>query len=957
MHASFAFRGLRLAALLLAAGAALPTAHADWTYNGGNLNAAQTYDGAGVDSALDPHVQGGAGTNCYIGIGGTGSITVASGSLTLDSNDFKVGRNANSNGTIAVQTGASLTINQINQWGGGVGVNNNNTSGVTGSVTVGEGATFDWFLSGTNEQNFNLGNGGNDAGTGGNGLNTSGTITINGGTFHLTLDETQAVTATAAGFNIGRGAGTGTVRLNSGTFRVTGNLPVAVGGRWIDMTTTPVFVDNPLGLGKIEIVDGHFVSAGSSLFEVGSGDQINFIVGGTGSLSIVGWNETQFQALIDGGKIAVNGVAVEAGNYSQFTFQEQDGLGVYQLIDATGPPAILTDPVNQDVLVGQQVEFSVEVAGAPAPTVQWQKSIDFGDTWTDIPGAEGTTFLLDPVSYADSGDYRAVATNSEGTAESASAWLFVTYPEPSVTLSPAATTVVSPGATVALEANASGLGTLTYQWFFEGALLAETSATLTLTDFQPEDEGLYTVIVEDDAGLSDIGASAFAETSVHLLLAEPATKAVGLNFSGDGNGGSGSSNQAGTLDTFEQAGFLPTSGWNNTQKDAANPASPIELLDSDGDPSGVTAIWTSTNTWDVGGTAAAKTPDGRLLHGYIEADNNAATDDAAVVTLNGVTYTEYDVYVFTSGDTAGATGSVIVNGNESGRLFYKSAGRPTEPPSFSVSTATTAGDAQESSTPPANFVRFRGLTGTSLTIALSKVSGNPGGISGIQIVNTGVEAPATAPADLVATGGEGSAELSWTAVAEATSYTVYRSDFTGGPYTAIATGVTLTSYTDPFPSGGTFYYVVKAVNAGGSSADYSNEATAVISAGGSLLEIWREANFGSAANSGDAADDADPDNDGRSNLLEYALGTDPNLPGTGPLVELGESEGKVTLTFDRIADPALFYEVHASGDLADWSELVFSSTGEANTAGAVLVIDTQAITAATQRFLRLQVRY
>lgn len=43
-----------------------------------------------------------------------------------------------------------------------------------------------------------------------------------------------------------------------------------------------------------------------------------------------------------------------------------------------------------------------------------------------------------------------------------------------------------------------------------------------------------------------------------------------------------------------------------------------------------------------------------------------------------------------------------------------------------------------------------------------------------------------------------------------------------------------------------------------------------------LQEQWRLTNFGTTANSGNAADDADPDGDGMTNTQEFAAGTDPN---------------------------------------------------------------------------------
>ena len=87
-------------------------------------------------------------------------------------------------------------------------------------------------------------------------------------------------------------------------------------------------------------------------------------------------------------------------------------------------------------------------------------------------------------------------------------------------------------------------------------------------------------------------------------------------------------------------------------------------------------------------------------------------------------------------------------------------------------------------------------------------------------------APA-APAGLTATPGSAQAALSWTASNGATSYNVYRGTYSGGESsTAIATGITGTSYTNTgLTNGTTYYYTVAAVNAGGASG-YSNEANA-----------------------------------------------------------------------------------------------------------------------------------
>lgn len=89
--------------------------------------------------------------------------------------------------------------------------------------------------------------------------------------------------------------------------------------------------------------------------------------------------------------------------------------------------------------------------------------------------------------------------------------------------------------------------------------------------------------------------------------------------------------------------------------------------------------------------------------------------------------------------------------------------------------------------------------------------------------------PASVPTGLTATGGVNQISLSWTASTGTApvTYSVFRGTTAGGEgTTAIATGLTGTSFTDSgLATGGTYYYEVAAVNAAGSSAP-SSEATA-----------------------------------------------------------------------------------------------------------------------------------
>ena len=127
---------------------------------------------------------------------------------------------------------------------------------------------------------------------------------------------------------------------------------------------------------------------------------------------------------------------------------------------------------------------------------------------------------------------------------------------------------------------------------------------------------------------------------------------------------------------------------------------------------------------------------------------------------------------------------------------------------------------------------------------------------------------------------------------------------------------------------------------------------------GEQLASWRQQYFGTTANAGPAANDADPDLDGRCNLLEYALGSVPTMADSGRPADVGSvTDGAgthLTLTFNRIADPTLTYTVEASDDLTNWSA-IGTSTGAQNVAGSVVVTDSETVENHPRRFLRLRV--
>lgn len=127
------------------------------------------------------------------------------------------------------------------------------------------------------------------------------------------------------------------------------------------------------------------------------------------------------------------------------------------------------------------------------------------------------------------------------------------------------------------------------------------------------------------------------------------------------------------------------------------------------------------------------------------------------------------------------------------------------------------------------------------------------------------------------------------------------------------------------------------------------------------LENWRYTNFGTTANSGNAADTAIPYGDGISNLMKYATGqslaSQSSTPASAGVSGSGGG-GSLTLTFNRVADPSLTYVVEASNDLSPggWST-IWTSSGASNVAGSVVVQDIVSLGQQPKRFLRLRVTH
>lgn len=139
---------------------------------------------------------------------------------------------------------------------------------------------------------------------------------------------------------------------------------------------------------------------------------------------------------------------------------------------------------------------------------------------------------------------------------------------------------------------------------------------------------------------------------------------------------------------------------------------------------------------------------------------------------------------------------------------------------------------------------------------------------------------------------------------------------------------------------------------------YLNAMQITASAPVSAYQGWRAGKFtpqelaDSALEAALWGDDADPDGDGRSNLLEYATGTEPRIAGPGAMESGLEDDGDtLTLTYQRNLDATdVSFQVEKATNLADWSDV---DDFHVSTAGN---LETRKATVSTAGFSKLWLR-
>lgn len=197
-----------------------------------------------------------------------------------------------------------------------------------------------------------------------------------------------------------------------------------------------------------------------------------------------------------------------------------------------GRPIVSVQPTHRAVALGDVATFTAASKGGPTTSVQWEVSTNKGKTYTPISGATGTTLNVSTTAVDQGKYYRAVFTNTHGTATSKAAILTVGE-RPSET--GATDVTVAAGQTATLTITPSGTPTPTIQWQVsknQGTtwtnVKGATKSSLKLArPTTAQDGDLYRALLTNAIGRVKSAVATLTVTGVPTMSVQPkATSAV-----------------------------------------------------------------------------------------------------------------------------------------------------------------------------------------------------------------------------------------------------------------------------------------------------------------------------------------------------------------------------------------------------------------------------------------------
>jgi hypothetical protein len=210
-----------------------------------------------------------------------------------------------------------------------------------------------------------------------------------------------------------------------------------------------------------------------------------------------------------------------------------------------------------------------------------------------------------------------------------------------------------------------------------------------------------------------------------LTVSPSLAASIGVNFSGSGSN---------IIAPSGSPGIVPAINWNNI---AGASGTNITLNDDTATATTTQLTFNSTVFFDgFQPTNTSNAATNTLYRSGIVGDN--ATREVSI-SLSGIPYSSYDLYVFASADTTATNQLSISNGTTT--FYYASGGQNNlGATALLQTTSTTSGSP---TTGPGQYQLFSGLTGSSVTLttggSISNVIAN--NVFGFQIVNTAQPVP------------------------------------------------------------------------------------------------------------------------------------------------------------------------------------------------------------------------
>lgn len=405
---------------------------------------------SGSVSAYQWQISTNGGTSWNNISGATGStLTIQSTTTALNNNQYRVIINGctatpitSGSATLFVNTPVNITTQPAN------------ASTCSGNTTIqvqatGSGLNYQWQVS-------------TDGGTTWNNVSNVG---IYSGTNSATLTITGA--GTSASGNIYRVKITGTCNaagLSSGNASLSVNTPVSISSQPADFS---ICLSGPATATFSVTATGSGLTYQWQLSTNGGTTWSN-ISGATGA----SYTTAALTAGFNGNRYRV----VLNGNCT--TNLNSTGA----LLTVTSPVTINTQPAaNVNACVDGPATFNVVATGAS--TYQWQVSTDGGNNYTNISGANNSSYTISPVSSSLNGNrYRVQITGNPCGFITSDAALLSIGSSHSVTIASNGGTQITPSTPILLSSTVSPSGNYSYQWYYNGnAIPNATNATLQVT--------------------------------------------------------------------------------------------------------------------------------------------------------------------------------------------------------------------------------------------------------------------------------------------------------------------------------------------------------------------------------------------------------------------------------------------------------------------------------------------